>query len=351
MLAKPITLVRPITRSIVGFLVAAVFALSPLPGAGATDPPFRVMMVLWRGCEDACRGFQDYLNDKEIPVDFLMRDVKQEVKEFPNLVAEARALDVDLVVTWGTTATLGIVSEFDKVDPDINLDDIPVLFMIVTDPLDARVVPNLQSSGRNVSGTLYLVPETVQMRAISSYLPFDKVGIVYNTNEVNAVISADKMRAVAAEMGFTLVTRTVPNDADGRPIPESLPGLVRELAEEDVDLIYLGSSSFILLNRDAFTAAALEVGLPVAAAGEVAVVESNALLGLVSRYYNVGQLTAERAEQILVEGRNPADIPIESLSRFSLIVNMQVARKLDLFPPMSLLNIAEVIKTDGPQPR
>ena len=223
--------------------------------------------------------------------------------------------------------------------------------MIVTDPVDARVVPRLDRPGRNVSGTLFLVPEDVQLRAIRSYLPFRKVGTIYNTNEVNAVESVDKLRATAKEQGFEVVARTVPNGADGKPIADSLPGLVAELANAGVDLIYIGSSSFILLHRDAFTNAALQHRIPVAAAGEVAVVESNALMGLVSKYYDVGRLTATQAEEILVDHKNPAEIPVESLSRFSLIVNMVVARKLELYPPMSLLNIIDVVKTkEVPQP-
>jgi putative ABC transport system substrate-binding protein len=337
-------------KRIVGIVLIALAVGILLPaGMASAALPHRIMMVLWRGCEDACRGFQDYLRSKDIPVEFLMRDVKQDPLALPGLVAEARSLKVDLVVTWGTTATLGIVGQFDKVDPSANLNDIPVLFMIVTDPLGSRVVPSLEKSGRNVSGTLFLVPEDVQMRAIRSYLPFKKVGIIYNTNEINAVSSAEKIRAVGAAQGFAVVARTVPQDGAGKPIADSLPGLVGELASEGVDLIYIGSSSFILLNQDAFTAAALGYRIPVAAAGEVAVVESNALVGLVSRYYDIGRLTGTEAEQILVNGKNVAGIPIESLSRFSLIVNMEVARKLERYPPMSLLNIVDAIKKDRPQ--
>jgi putative ABC transport system substrate-binding protein len=81
------------------------------------------------------------------------------------------------------------------------------------------------------------------------------------------------------------------------------------------------------------------------------VVDSNALLGLVSKYYDVGKLTAIQAERILVDHTRPADIPIESLSRFSLIVNMAVARRLELYPPMSLINIVNVVKTkEEPDP-
>lgn len=340
-------------KHIVGVLVIAVATcLTCQTGAMATGAaPYRIMMVLWRGCEDACRGFQDYIRSQAIPVEFLMRDVKQDAGAFPNLVAEARSLKVDLVVTWGTTVTLGIVGQYDHVNPSVNLNDIPVLFMIVTDPVEAHVVASLDKPARNVSGTLFLVPEDVQLRAILSYFPFKKIGTIYNTNEVNAVLSVDKIRAAAGEQGIEVVTRTIPNSANGEPIAESLPGLIDELANAGVDLLYVGSSSFIVLQRDTFTNAALKHRIPVAVAGEVAVVDSNALLGLVSRYYDVGKLTARQAERILVDHKRPSDIPIESLSRFSLIVNMKVARELGLYPPMSIINIVDVVKTkEGPEP-
>src|SRR5438552_3022883 len=113
-------------KRILGVLVLAVATSLVSPAGAAEARQYKVMMVLWRGCEDACRGFQDYLRSRNLPVEFLMRDVKQDPSAFPNLVAEARALHVDLVVTWGTTVTLGMVSTYDKVNPSINLTDIPV---------------------------------------------------------------------------------------------------------------------------------------------------------------------------------------------------------------------------------
>lgn len=336
-------------RPVIGALVLLLALASG--GSSAAEPaaraPYKVMMILWRGCEDACRGFQDYLAARKVPVDYMVRQAGTLNLNFADLVAEARALKVDLVVTWGTTATLGMVGEYDKVDPARHLTDIPTLFMIVTDPLAARLVEDLEKPGRNVSGTLVIVPEEIQFRAIRSYVPFRRVGIAYNEDEVNAVSSVQKVRELAREMDFEVITRPVPRDAAGKPIAASLPGVVAELAQEKVDVIYIGSSSFILNNRDAFTRAAVQHGIPVAAAGEVPVVESDALLGLVSRYYTVGQLTGTRAEQVLVEGRQPADIPVEALSRFSLIVNMEIAHKLGLYPPLLLMNAIEVIKVDG----
>lgn len=324
----------------------AISGAAPAQPVQPVRTPFKIMMVLWRGCEDACRGFQDYMASRRIPVDYLMRHAGTFKLKFPDLVAEARANKVDLVVTWGTSATLGMVGEYDKVDPARNLTDIPVLFMIVTDPIAARVVESLERPNRNVSGTLVIVPEDTQMRAIRSYMAFQRIGIVYNEDEINAVASVDKLRKVAAAMGFEVVAKAVPRDASGKPIAASLPGIVAQMAAEMVDLIYIGSSSFVLSNRDAFTRAAVEHGIPVAAAGEVPVVESDALLGLVGRYYTIGQLTGSRAEEILEQGVKPQDIPVEALNHFSLIVNMEIARRLGRYPPLSLLHAIEVIKTD-----
>lgn len=334
-------------RNIAGIILAlllSVFSMGSLASSTVERPDrHRIMMVLWRGCEDACRGFQKYLNARDLPIDLIMRNADRDPLAFPKLVAEARSLDVDLVVTWGTTTTLGMVGRYDNVDPDIHLTDIPVLFMIVTDPVGAGVVPSLEKPGRNVSGTLVVVPEEVQLRAIQSYRPFKKIGIIYNTDEVNAVVSVEKVREAAEVQGITVVARQVPLDVNGRPIADSLPGLIADLADE-VELLYIGSSSFILINRDLFTKTAIEHDLPVVAAGEVPVVHSDALMGLVSRYHNIGQLTAAKAEQILAEDADPATLPIEALSRFSLIINMEVAHKLGLYPPIDVLRFAEVIK-------
>ena len=77
---------------------------------------------------------------------------------------------------------------------------------------------------------------------------------------------------------------------------------------------------------------------------------SGALLGLVSRYYNVGQFAAYKAERIL-SGHAPAQgIPVETLTRFSLQIDLRVARRLDVLPPLEMFNYAELIGDAGKTP-
>lgn len=70
---------------------------------------------------------------------------------------------------------------------------------------------------------------------------------------------------------------------------------------------------------------------------------SNALLAVASRYYSVGKLAAYQPKLILIDNSKPIDLPVLSLSRYSYVLNMDTARKLNLHPPILLLRYAEIV--------
>jgi putative ABC transport system substrate-binding protein len=331
--------------SIFVLLVGVSLLVSSPLSATNSRKPFDIYMIVWRGCEDACRGFQDYFRERNVEVNFILRDAERDKKRLPGFVQEAKQMKVDLVLTWGTSVTAGTVGKLGKVNPDVNLTDIPVVFMIVADPVGAKIIESYESSGRPyITGTRNRVPEEVQMKAIRAYRQFKRIGLIYNTNEQNSVLNAKSMRSVAEKMQFELIEAVLDLDESGKPTLESIPRTIAELKEKNVDFIYVGSSSFLMANRDQFTNTALEMGMPVAAAYEAMAAKSHALLAVASRYYNVGKLAGYQAEQILVEKISPGDIPIRSLSRFSYVINMKTAKRLKLYPPLSVLRYAEVIE-------
>ncbi|TDI52956.1 MAG: ABC transporter substrate-binding protein, partial [Acidobacteria bacterium] len=143
------------------------------------------------------------------------------------------------------------------------------------------------------------------------------------------------------------VSRILRNGADGSPLVEDISVAVADLAESGVDFLYVGSSSFLLSNADLLTGAALDEGLPLATAYEAMVRDSDALIALANAYYNVGQLAGRQAERILVDGATPGDLEVIGLDRFTVLINIDTAAKLGLYPPMLLLRYAEII--GGPQ--
>jgi putative ABC transport system substrate-binding protein len=331
-----------LTLILIVFMTCCV--MTPSAYSKRHDKPFKIYMVVWRGCEDACKGFQDYFREEGIEVNFIIRNANRDKTKLPAFVREAKELEVDLVLTWGTSVTVGMIGTLADSDPVKHITDIPVVFMIVADPVGAGIIVTYESSGRtNITGTRNRVPEEVQMKAIRAYRYFKRLGIIYNTNELNSVLNFKKIGELAKNMRFELFAQSIDLDENGKPIIESVPQKIKELASRKVTFIYVGSSSFLMRNRDYLTNSAIGQGVPIVAAYEEMARKSNALLAVASRYYSVGKLAGFQAKNILINEIAPIDLPILSLSRYSYVINMETARKLRLYPPIKLLRYAEVV--------
>jgi putative tryptophan/tyrosine transport system substrate-binding protein len=330
-------------RRLVGTLGAAGTLGSVLPAAAQSDRRYTIYMVTWRGWEDASQGFRDYLERRNLAIDFVVRDCNQTAAAIPDFVAEAKELRPDLVYTWGTTTALGVFGRLGEVDPARHITDIPSVFNIVSTPVGGGLVAGYDQPRPNLTGALYLVPVETQLRTMSSYGPVGRVGMVYNAQEANSRLTVEAVEAEGAVQGFGTVARAVPLDGSGAPDLAALPGEVASLKAEGADWLYIPPDSFLNVNRDVLTGAAREVGLPSFAGAENFIRASHGLVGLVSRYYNVGQYVGYLAEQILVDGKSPGEVPIRNLDRFSLIVNMATAHHLEFYPPLAMLAIAEFV--------
>ncbi|MEO1102335.1 MAG: ABC transporter substrate-binding protein [Pseudomonadota bacterium] len=320
---------------------AALLAAPGLLRAQDSAGPFKIFQITYRGETDVERGFRDYLAQRGIDAQIIHRSADLDPSRVPEILEEVRAEQPDLVYTWGTPVTLATFGKAETADPAGNITDIPGVFTMVSAPVRSGVVPSLASSERNITGTSHVVPPEPQLRAMQAYLPFSRLGVIYTPTEQNSRAIVGLLRSLEAPMGFTLLEREFPLDDDGRPDASTGPDLVTSLKEEGAEWLYYLPDTFLSQNIDEVAPAATALGLPTFSAVEL--LQDKALLSLVSRYYSLGQLTAHKAEQILLGERAPQDIPIETLQRFALIINMRLAKVLDLYPPLSMLSYASVI--------
>jgi len=304
--------------------------------------PLRIYAITFRGMTDVERGFQDYFAARRIPVQITWRDLNRDAARMPVFLDEIRRTRPDLVYTWGTSVTLGVVGSFDAPDPHTYIADIPVVFTLVAAPVLAKIVPDLKSSRRNVTGVFHVAPTEAQIRAMASYRPFKSIGILYTPTEQNSVVVVNEVREVAKRLGFTVVAKAF-RMSGNQVSADGAPEMVRELKEQKVDWLYLPPDSFLGTQaQKVIIPAAMSVGLPTFASTEQ-LMDAGALTGLISHYYAIGQFTAYKAEQILVNKVPPSRIPIETLTRFTLQVRMDVAEQLRMPPPLPMFNYAELI--------
>jgi len=328
-----------------------LFLISSLlwPGSHAiaqSSKVFTIYMVFWRGCEEACEGFKEYITQKNIDANLIIRDANRDKDKLPGFVEEARALNADLVLTWGTSVTLGIAGTLSDQDDPRYISKIPLVFMVVADPIGSRIIESYAHTGReNIAGTRNRVPEAVNINTIRSYHPaFKRLGLLYNTNENNSVVKVKELENLAENMNFELVALELEAGVDGKPEPESIPLAIAKLKAANVDFIYLGSSSFLDVHRDLFTLSAVDAGIPVLSPYERLVRNSHALLSIAARYQDVGALAGRQAESILIDQKKPGDLPVLSVDRYAYVVNMTTAKKLKMFPSVEILQIAETVE-------
>ena len=325
----------------------AILLAAPVPGyaqgtgGGENGRPYRIFAVVWRGETEVEAGFRDYLNQRGIPYELTVRNLELDRANAPPIVEEIRRTKPDLVYTWGTGTTLSIVGDLNTDTPDKFIRDIPAIFVMVAYPQVANIIKSYENTGRMVSGVSFLAPLDVQLNVIRAYRPFRKLAAIYDKTARNSRINIEQLQEAVPKSGMEFLPVPVPLNEDGKPDPDTLPDLIRQVKSEGADVLYIGPDSFLARHGTTYTRTAVESGLPVFASNEVTLKSSHSMFGLVSEYYTLGKLAGLQAEKILVDGINPRNLPIAQLSRFKFWVNIDVVKALGVYPPMNMISIAD----------
>ena len=249
---------------------------------------------------------------------------------------------------WATAQTIARKFQTDGVDlilaiatPSAQaaahlIKDIPILITAVTDPVAAELVESIERPGTNVTGTSDLTPVKAQLELLKEIVPNAvRVGVLYNAGEVNSVVQVEIARAAAAELGLQLVEATAASSSEVLQAAQSLQGRV--------DAIYVPTDNTVVSALESVVMVAERARLPLIA-GEADSVAKGALASVSIDYYQLGRQTADIAYRVL-QGENPADIPIEYQSEMSIVLNLDAARRMNVTIPESV--IAKAVRVIG----
>ena len=327
-----------ITRLLFGALIAIALPC----GAMAQQKPFKVTLILFRGITPADQGFMDQMKAR-IPVEFTIRDVQGSRPRIREFVEEARRDRPDLIYTFGTTVTLDTVGAVGQADPTLHITDIPVVFNIVADPVGAKLATAFAATGRNLTGVSHLVPMPDQLRAMQRFKSVKKLGVIYNPYEANSALAVEQLRELTAQFRFELREAALQTAPGAQVVTQDIVDAMLRLHAAKPDFVYLPSDSSLIARASTIVGMATAAKIPVISATEGPIRDDVALVGLVSNYYNAGAFAAHKAEQILVGKQPTGRLPIETLQRFALVVNMTTAFQLGVYPPLDLIRIAELL--------
>lgn len=314
--------------------------------ASAKDP-YKITLITWDGWDEAAQGFKDYLLGENVPFSLTLRDAKKDASRLPLFIKEAKKTPPDLIATWGTATALSVFGSYHSPDPERHITDTPGLFMVVSQPQGAALVPNLHSSGRNITGVPHTVPLYQILALLKKALPLKRLAFLYTPNEANAVIFKEKLMRETALRGIHLSAYPVPLDTDGTPQKDSLQAMIHKLGNEKADILLLGPDLFLTEHQEELIRLALPYRLPVCTLSKTGL-SKGAFMVVYHPYYNIGSHAAKKALQILTGDKTPQNIKVAPPKDPLITFNIKTAEKLGLYPPLSLLKEADIYLPEGP---
>ena len=187
-------------------------------------------------------------------------------------------------------------------------------------------------TGMNVTGTSDLPPLDQQAAMIKEILPNTKtVGIIFCSGEKNSRYQVDEVKKYLEADGIKVTEYSFADATE-------LQALTQKAVAEN-DALYVPTDNIAAKNTAIIDAVARPAKCPVFA-GEEGICRGCGIVTLSIKYYDIGYKAGEMAAEILLEGKNPADMPIEYAPEFTKEYNAEICKELGISVPESYVALA-----------
>ena len=213
---------------------------------------------------------------------------------------------------------------------------VPIVFVVVVDPVGSGFVQNFARPGGNVTGfqnyEFTMVGKWPQLlREIAPQV--QKIGFIYNPTTVPSGFLRN-LETITPSFSVPTVQVTVHDRAEIEP---TIAGLARETG---AGLAVL-PDQFFAGNRAQVIASAAKHALPAVYTSDLWT-RSDGLISYGPDTPDMFYRAASYVDRIL-KGEKPADLPVQSPTKYELIINLKTAKTLGLSVPPGLLNAADEV--------
>jgi len=238
------------------------------------------------------------------------------------LAAELVRLKPDLIFTINTQAALAAKSATRT---------IPVVFVRVSDPIGAGLVPSLARPEGNVTGLASFVAEMgpKRLELLKQAIPrLSRVAVLWNSQSKGAELVFNGLKAAGPRLGVQI------QDAGVRG-PNELASVFDAAADARTGAVIVSDDLVLDSYRTEILALAAKHRLGVASVyREYA--NAGGLMAYGPSLSDTYRRAATYVDRIL-RGANPADLPVQQPAKFDLVINLKTAKTLGLTIPPSLL--------------
>jgi putative ABC transport system substrate-binding protein len=237
-------------------------------------------------------------------------------------------IPVDIIVANSRPATLAA----QKINKDI-----PIIFILIPDPVGTKLVQSLARPGGNITGLTHVSSELAgkRLELIKEAAGHSRIALLANTNDpANVQLFSGLYRAAASNLEIALEVIEAAKPAD-------LPGAFEAIAQKGIRAANTINDPMYWNERD--TIAKLAIDKNIAVMGHTAeMTRAGMLLSYAPNYPLMFQRIAFYVDKIL-KGEKPAEIPVEQPTKFELVINLKTARRLGITVPKILLTAADEV--------
>ena len=251
-----------------------------------------------------------------------------QAERWPELAGELVGLNVDVIVTTTTPAALAAKRITST---------IPIVITAAFDPVGAGLASSLAKPGGNVTGLGLLIPE-ISAKALTIFkeaVPHaTRIAVLWNPANPATALVWRQVETIARATGLVLHSQQVrePKDVD-----VAFVGLM----EDPPEGLFIIFDALLFQFLERIVEFTTHNKLPAVSFFR----EFVELGGLMSYGPNLPDILHTAANYVdkILNGANPADMPIEQPTKFDLVINLKTAKALGLTIPHNLLVLADEV--------
>ncbi len=318
-----------IVTLVLGTLVAPLAADAQLPkrvriGYLSGNPPSDTQVAL----EAFRKKLRDlgYVEGQNLVLESRYADGKYD--RLPQLTADLMGLKVDIILTYGTPATLAAKNA---------IRTIPIVFAAVADPVVAGIVATERRPGGTVTGVTSINPELSAKRLslLKEAVPkASRVAVLADPAFAPSPSMVGETRTASQSLGLQVELVEVRQ-------PNELEAAFRAMTSAKVRALVVLPSPMLISQRQRIADLAAKSRIP-AIYHLKQFVEVGGLMSYGVSYGESFQQSAILVDKIL-KGAKPADLPVERPWRYELVINIKTAKVLGLTIPQSMFIRADEV--------
>jgi putative ABC transport system substrate-binding protein len=275
------------------------------------------------------RGLDElgYVEGRNVTIEF--REAGNDVTRVPALLAELIGRRVDVLVVPGSmVAALAAKAATTT---------IPIVFSAAGDPVQSGLVASLSHPGGNVTGITDFgnVLSAKRLEFIKLLVPVaSRVAILVTPSNSRAAHEIASAREAARTLALDVLVLSADTAAE-------IEAAFATFAQRNVDAFCLVPSTLFVNYKTQIVDLASRYRVP----GAYPFIQFTKLGGLMSYGFDLFERNYQAGlyAGLILNGKNPADLPVYRIARFELAINITTAKALGLTVPPSFLALADKV--------